>query len=123
MSQMSELDAQLKELRQSAQRVLSLADEIADRLSATAEEPKKKTTKKAEPAPTEEPAKEIALSDVKAVLMEKARSGLNSEVQALIQSYGVEKGSVSVKELVYIAVIIKWRMNRDRFKFCVNVKN
>lgn len=91
MSQMSELDAQLKELRQSAQRVLSLADEIADRLSATAEEPKKKTTKKAEPAPTEEPAKEIALSDVKAVLMEKARSGLNSEVQALIQSYGVEK--------------------------------
>ena len=93
MSQMSELDAQLKELRQSAQRVLSLADEIADRLSATAEEPKKKTTKKAEPAPapTEEPAKEITLSDVKAVLMEKARSGLNSEVQALIQSYGVEK--------------------------------
>ena len=91
MSQMSELDAQLKELRQSAQRVLSLADEIADRLSATAEEPKKKTTKKAEPAPTEETAKEIALSDVKAVLMEKARSGLNSEVQALIQSYGVEK--------------------------------
>ena len=91
MSQMSELDAQLKELRQSAQRVLSLADEIADRLSATAEEPKKKTTKKAEPALTEEPAKEITLSDVKAVLMEKARSGLNSEVQALIQSYGVEK--------------------------------
>ena len=91
MSQMSELDAQLKELRQSAQRVLSLADEIANKLSAPAEEPKKKTTKKAEPAPTEEPAKEITLSDVKAVLMEKARSGLNSEVQALIQSYGVEK--------------------------------
>ena len=89
MSQMSELDAQLKELRQSAQRVLSLADEIADKLSAPAEEPKKKT-KKTEPAP-EEPAKEITLSDVKAVLMEKARSGLNSQVQALIQSYGVEK--------------------------------
>ena len=91
MSQMSELDAQLKELRQSAQRVLSLADEIADKLSAPADEPKKKATKKAEPAPTEEPAKEITLSDVKAVLMEKARSGLNSEVQALIKSYGVEK--------------------------------
>ena len=90
MSQMSELDAQLKELRQSAQRVLSLADEIADKLSSPADEPKKKTTKKAEPAP-EEPAKEITLSDVKAVLMEKARSGLNSQVQALIQSYGVEK--------------------------------
>ena len=89
MSQMSELDAQLKELRQSAQRVLSLADDIADRLSATADEPKKKA-KKTEPAP-EEPAKEITLSDVKAVLMEKARSGLNSQVQALIQSYGVEK--------------------------------
>ncbi len=90
MSQMSELDAQLKELRQSAQRVLSLADEIAEKLSAPADEPKKKVTKKTESAP-EEPAKEITLSDVKAVLMEKARSGLNSQVQALIQSYGVEK--------------------------------
>ncbi len=89
MSHLSELDAQLKELRESANRILSLADEIADKLSAPAEEPKKKSKKK-EPAPEEE-KQVITISDVKAVLMEKARSGLNNEVQSLIQSYGVEK--------------------------------
>lgn len=89
MSRMSEFDALLKELRQSAERVLSLADEVAEKLSDTAGDPQKKKQKKEEPAP--EPEKAITLSDVKAVLMEKARSGFNNEVQALIQAYGVEK--------------------------------
>ena len=40
-------------------------------------------------APKEEPT--IKLSDIKQVLMEKAREGFNDQVRELINSYGAEK--------------------------------
>ena len=84
---MNELNQLIKELKQTAEEILKIADALDEKIAASADEPKKPAKSKKK----EEPAKIIDLSDVKALLMEKARSGLNEEVHALIQSYGVEK--------------------------------
>lgn len=80
MTDKKALNQMLKALRQSAEDVLSKADALEKALNDVSEAPTKQDT-----------APAITLADVKALLMEKARSGLNDEVHALIQSYGVEK--------------------------------
>lgn len=93
MSKMSNLDSMLKELRKNAHSVLELADALEKEFSSTEEStPKKKSAAKQEVAPTvEEPTKEISLSDIKTVLMQKSRDGYDAQVHELIKSYGVPK--------------------------------
>lgn len=95
MSQMSNLDVMLKELRQNAESILDLVSSIENSFSGNTaneetpkKEPKKKATKETEQA---EPVKEITLPEIKKVLMEKSKSGFDKEVHALIKSYGVDK--------------------------------
>lgn len=93
MSKMSNLDLMLKELRKNAHSVLELADALEKEFSSSEEStPKKKSAAKQEVAPVqEEPAKEISLSDIKTVLMQKSRDGYDAQVHELIKSYGVPK--------------------------------
>lgn len=93
MSKMSNLDSMLKELRKNAHSVLELADALEKEFSSTEESTtKKKSAVKQEVAPTvEEPTKEISLSDIKTVLMQKSRDGYDAQVHELIKSYGVPK--------------------------------
>ena len=77
MINMNELEQMLTELKKNAEQVLSLAASIEEGLKDKTEEPAPETA--------------ISLTEVKTLLMEKARSGLNEEVQTLIKSYGVEK--------------------------------
>jgi len=87
MSRSDEIGSLLKELREGAEGILKLADSIEEKLDVPAKEPKKaKETKKPEP--------KVTLPEIKEVLMEKARTGLNEEVHALIKSYGAEKLSM-----------------------------
>lgn len=100
MSQMSNLDVMLKELRQNAESILDLVSSIENSFSGDTaneetpkKEPKKKAAKETEQA---EPVKEITLPEItlpeiKKVLMEKSKSGFDKEVHALIKSYGVDK--------------------------------
>ena len=66
-----------------------------------AEKPKKAPNAKplfdAEPKKEEAPA--IKISDVKSVLMEKAKAGFDKEVHELIKSYNVEKLSAVPEEM------------------------
>ena len=99
MSKMSNLDSMLKELRKNAQSVLELADALEKEFSSTEEStPKKKSSTKQEATPTDaeptvesKPKKEISLSDIKTVLMQKSRDGYDAQVHELIKSYGVPK--------------------------------
>lgn len=94
MSKMSNLDSMLKELRKNAHSVLELADALEKEFSSTEEStPKKKSAPKQEAAPATESKqeKEISLSDIKTVLMQKSRDGYDAQVHELIKSYGVPK--------------------------------
>ena len=69
---MSETESMLKELKEHAEGILAILEKMGA----------------AQLEPSEAP---ISLSDIKALLMEKSRAGLNDEVHELIKSYGVEK--------------------------------
>ena len=97
MSKMSNLDSILKELRRKANDIEELADAVEGMFSGTEEKPAKSPKQKPlfDVTPkNEEPAQEISLSDIKAILMEKSRAGFDAEVHDLITSYGVKKLSL-----------------------------
>lgn len=69
------MDAIVAELRKCSESLLSIAEELSS---------KKETPK----APEE---KQISLEEVRAVLAQKAATGLSSEVKALLEKYGGKK--------------------------------
>jgi len=92
MSQMSNLDVMLKELRQNAESIIELVADIEKSFSGDTEQTDtQKKEPKAKAKAVEEPAKEISLSEIKSILMQKSKSGFDKEVHALIKSYGVDK--------------------------------
>jgi len=92
MSQMSNLDVMLKELRQNAESIIELVADIEKSFSGDTEQTDtQKKESKAKTKAVEEPAKEISLSEIKSILMLKSKSGFDKEVHALIKSYGVDK--------------------------------
>lgn len=84
MGKMSELDAQIKELRVCGETIIGIADALAGMFSSPAEgEPPKKAVK-------EEP-KVLTLEDVRHQMTVIAQSGFSAEVKALITKYGARK--------------------------------
>lgn len=84
MGKMSELDAQIKELRVCGETIIGIADALAGMFSSPAEEePPKKAVK--------EELKVLTLEDVRHQMTVIAQSGFSAEVKALITKYGARK--------------------------------
>lgn len=88
MGKMSELDAQIKELRVCGETIIGIADALTEMFSSHAEEDTvKKTPKK---AAKEEP-KVLTFEDVRHQMTVIAQSGFSAEIKALITKYGARK--------------------------------
>lgn len=91
MGKMSELAAELSELKRCGEVLISLSESITALLSAEETpppEPKPAKRKKADEPPEPKP---LTLEEVRAVLAEKSRSGHTAEVKALLTKYGADK--------------------------------
>lgn len=94
MSKMSELSAELDELRKCGETLISISETLREMFSTAVEEkdaiePKKeKATAKVPPEPEK---KSISLTDVRAVLAEKSRNGYTADVKALLLKFGANK--------------------------------
>jgi len=84
MGKMSELDAQIKELRVCGETIIGIADALAGMFSSPAEEDPPKKAAKEEP-------KVLTLEDVRHQMTVIAQSGFSAEVKALITKYGARK--------------------------------
>lgn len=121
MSKMSQLSAELDELRHCGEILIGISDtlremfsggeETAEAKEAPAAKPKgkAKTAKAApeqeqEPEKPTEPEKQLTLTDVRAVLAEKSRAGFTEEVKALIAKHGADRLS-EVPESEYAALL------------------
>jgi hypothetical protein len=80
MSKMSEMDATIKELRDIASSVNSIANWLAEQFSGNEPEP--------ESAPVE-PV--LTLEAVRAVLADKSRAGFTAQIRSLLQKHGAAK--------------------------------
>ena len=89
MGRMSELDAQIKELRSCGEAIIGIADTLAGMFSSHAaeEEPPKKPAKK---AAAEQP-KAPAFEEVRHRMTMIAQAGFSAEIKALITKYGAKK--------------------------------
>ena len=85
MSKMSEMDATIKELRDIASSINSIANWLTEAFSGNSE---------AEPETTPEPVKEepaLTLEAVRAILANKSRDGFTAQIRELLQKYGASK--------------------------------
>lgn len=119
MSKMSQLAAELNELRHCGEILIGISDTLREMFSGSegtpevqetpAEKPKGKT-KAAKTAPAKElekptePEKQLTLADVRAVLAEKSRAGFTEDVKALIAKHGADRLS-EVPETEYAALL------------------
>ena len=80
MSKMSELAAEIAELRKCAETIISIADSFTEMFNGNNN-------------PTDAPAPEPALTleAVRAVLADKSRNGHTAEIRSLLQKYGAAK--------------------------------
>jgi len=89
MSEMSELDLTVKELRSAARSLTAVADNLTALFSTSSEEPaisEATVSKKEKVAP-----KSITLEQVRSVLAEKSRGGHTAEVRELLGRHGANK--------------------------------
>lgn len=117
MSKMSQLAAELEELRRCGEILIGISDTLREMFSSKGE-PEAQETPAAKPkgksktgktAPTQEPEpaeteKTLSLADVRAVLAEKSRAGFTEEVKALIAKHGADRLS-EVPETEYAALL------------------
>ena len=119
MPKMSQLAAELDELRHCGEVLIGISDTLREMFSGgddmtvtqetPAEKPKGKS-KAAKTAPTKEPEKpaepekKLTLTDVRAVLAEKSRAGFTEDVKALIAKHGADRLS-EVPETEYAALL------------------
>lgn len=119
MSKMSQLAAELDELRHCGEILIGISDTLREMFSGgeetpevqetPAEKPKgkakaAKTAPSKEPEKLAEPEKQLTLADVRAVLAEKSRAGFTEEVKALIVKHGAGRLS-EVPETEYAALL------------------
>ena len=121
MSKMSQLAAELDELRHCGEILIGISDtlremfsggeETPDALETPAGKPKGKAkvvktapAKEPEPEKPAEPEKKLTLADVRAVLAEKSRAGFTEEVKSLIAKHGADRLS-EVPETEYAALL------------------
>ena len=85
MSKMSEMDATIRELRDIASSINSIANWLTEAFSGNGE---------AEPETAPEPVKEepaLTLEAVRAILANKSRDGFTAQIRELLQKYGASK--------------------------------
>lgn len=119
MSKMSQLAAELDELRHCGEVLIGISDTLREMFSGGDETPetqetptekpkgKAKTAKTVpakEPEKPAEPEKKLTLADVRAVLAEKSRAGFTEDVKALIEKHGADRLS-EVPETKYAALL------------------
>lgn len=119
MSKMSQLAAELDELRHCGEILIGISDTLREMFSSGEELPEAQETPAEKPkdkakatktAPAKEPEtpseleKQLTLADVRAVLAEKSRAGFTEEVKALIAKHGVDRLS-EVPESEYVALL------------------
>jgi len=124
MSKMSQLSAQLDELRHCGEVLVGIADSLRELYSgvdeaeadvpAEAEAPAEKTKakgkkKEAEAAPEK---KALTLEDVRTVLAEKSRAGFTEQVREIIARHGGKKLS-EIDPAEYEAVIAEVEVLKD----------
>lgn len=94
MGKMSELAAELAELKRCGEVLIGISETLTEMFSGADEEPvaeakvEEKTAKKAE---KKAKAKEVTLAEVRAVLAEKSRQGHTGEVKELLSRFGADK--------------------------------
>lgn len=94
MGKMSELAAELAELKRCGEVLIGISETLTEMFSGADEEPAAET--KAEEKPAKKPekkqkVKEVTLAEVRAVLAEKSRRGHTGEVKELLAKYGADK--------------------------------
>lgn len=121
MSKMSQLAAELDELRHCGEVLIGISDTLREMFSGGEELPETQETptdkpkgkakaaktapaKEPEPEKPAEPEKMLTLADVRAVLAEKSRAGFTEEVKALIAKHGADRLS-EVPETEYAALL------------------
>ena len=120
MSKMSQLSAQLDELRQCGEVLIGISDTLREMFSggeetvepdkaAAEEKPKTKAKKEAEPAPEK---KAITLEEVRTILAEKSRAGFTEQVREIIAKHGAKKLS-EIAPAEYEAVIAEVEVLKD----------
>jgi len=102
MSKMSELAAELQELRRCGETLISISETLVQMFSTPADS---KASDVAESeATTKAPEKKLTLEDVRAVLAEKSRAGHTAQVKALIKKHGADKLS-EIDPMNYAALL------------------
>lgn len=93
MGKMSELAAELAELKRCGEVLIGISETLTEMFSGTDAEPAAETKEEKPAKKTEkkQKAKEVTLAEVRAVLAEKSRQGHTSEVKALLSRYGADK--------------------------------
>ena len=90
MGKMSELAAELAELKRCGEVLIGISETLTEMFSGTDAEPAAETKEEKKPAKKAK-AKEVTLAEVRAVLAEKSRQGHTSEVKELLSKYGADK--------------------------------
>ena len=91
MSQMSELNADIKELRACGENIIEIADSIARQLSANEETPDGAKELNKETAKALKKEKSPNIEEVRHQMAALSRAGYQKEVRDLITGYGVNK--------------------------------
>lgn len=125
MSKMSQLSAELDELRRCGEILIGISETLREMFSAAEdgeqEEPAGKTAKKPaagktkaknEEAAPEDVKKVLTLEDVRIVLAEKSRVGFTEEIRAIIKRHGADRLS-DVDPAEYEAVIAETEVLKD----------
>lgn len=87
MSKMSELSAEISELRKCGETLISIAETLTELFSADMEEPASQRLESVEPEKT------YSFTDVRGILADKSRQGHTTAVKDLLRKYGADKFS------------------------------
>ena len=90
MGKMSELAAELAELKSCGEVLIRISETLTEMFSGTESEAEPVPEAKEEKKPAKKAkAKEVTLAEVRAVLAEKSRQGHTAQVKELLSKYGL----------------------------------
>ena len=90
MGKMSELAAELAELKRCGEVLIGISETLTEIFSGADAEPAAET-KEEKPGKKTEKTKQVTLAEVRAVLAEKSRQGHTAEVKKLLSRHGADK--------------------------------
>lgn len=90
MGRMSELAAELAELKKCGEVLIGISETLTEMFSGADADPAPEAKEEKKPAKKAK-AKEVTLAEVRAVLAEKSRQGHTAEVKELLAKYGADK--------------------------------